>query len=149
MDNRNPDVWPERMQGVMAARRLGISPQRVSQLVASGKLDREDGKITADSVRRYMATREQEAAAEAPNWKARRTERTRQKMLKREAEVREQIGSQRLLTYDEAAQMLDVSSRTLRRILAAGDLVRVELDHNHMRVTWESLQSYINFGPPG
>jgi excisionase family DNA binding protein len=51
-------------------------------------------------------------------------------------------GDRLLVTYQEAARRLSVSTRTVNRLIARGDLPRVMLGDNCPRITVEDLEAF-------
>jgi hypothetical protein len=146
------DGWPELMSGAMAAQRLGVSTQRVSQMVQEGVLERaldKKGrlKITAESVRRRLANPPRNPWARNPasvgTADSRRHARRVTETRRREEAARIEAGSRQLLTYAEVRERLGVTApRALRRLFETGQLERIMLNPNHGRVPVESVELF-------
>lgn len=143
------DDWPELMSSAMAAVRLGVSRQRVTQLAQKGVLERVNGKITAESVRRRLAnppsTSRKRNPASVGTWKSRRQARLLTARRQRFEAARIAAGSEQLLSYEEVCERLSVTRRQLRNLLERGDLERVMIDSNYAAVPVESVSRYLNF----
>lgn len=136
------------MNARMAARRLGVSPQRVCQLVQEGALERVSGtrgnpKVTAESVRRRLAAPPRRGVRNPPSvgtWKTRRSARMVTEARQRLEAARAEAGSRELLTYEQVCERLHIDPRRIRGMVEHGELQRVTVDRNTRRVTVESVE---------
>lgn len=141
------DDLPELITQRLAARLLGVSAQRVEQLVDSGKLRSRNRLVFTASVRERLASPPEPTPRKrvGETWKERRFREVRTRQRKEQEAARIEAGSRELLTYDEACKLLNVSRRTLRRLLEGGFIERVTIDPVTRRVPIESVERFNNF----
>lgn len=141
------------VRGEAAAQLLGVSKQRVHQLHRAGVLDRAyhpDGwaGITVESVHRRIASGPRPGPARKPPHLKAKAIRDREVVERRAATLAEALrvtGTRQLLTYEEVAEILGVSHRKVRRMVATNDLECVELAHNARRVPIEAVEALTRF----
>lgn len=69
------------------------------------------------------------------------SQKTREKKSKR-SDCREQLRTEGVATYSEAATYLSVSERTVRRLMDSGELKKVWVGRSP-RISWDSLKKII------